>query len=68
MKTLAEIQASEKLFLTADDISGVMESDPQTIRHTAREHPERVGFPFTFAGSRMKIPRIPFLRFLGALE
>jgi len=66
MKTLTELQASDKIFLTPTDISGVLGSDPQTIRQTAREHPERIGYPFTFAGSNMKIPRIPFLRFVGA--
>ncbi len=66
MKTLAELQASDKVFLTPTDICGVLGSDPQTIRQTAREYPERIGYPFTFAGSNMKIPRIPFLRFVGA--
>lgn len=67
MKTIAEIRNSDKVFLTPADISGVLGSDPQTIRQTAREYPERIGFPFTFAGANMKIPRIPFLRFLGEI-
>jgi hypothetical protein len=25
-------------------------------------HPERIGYPFTFVGTRMKIPRVGFLR------
>lgn len=63
--TLEEIQASEKLFLTPANVSHVLGSDPQTIRVMGRQCPERLGFPFTFTGSHMKIPRIPFLRFLG---
>lgn len=63
--TVAELLASEKIFLTPSDICCVLESDPQTIRLTAREYPERIGFPFTFIGSHMKIPRVPFLRFIG---
>lgn len=63
--TLQEIVASEKPFLTPGDIAPVLRSDPQTIRVTARTTPERVGFPFVFTGNRMKIPRLPFLRFLG---
>ena len=67
MKTLAELQASDKMFLTPAEISGVLGSDPQTIRVTARQRPDRIGFDFTFVGNRMKIPRSPFLRWvLGA--
>lgn len=66
MKTVAELQASNKPFLSPDDVSGVLGSNPHSIRVMARQRPDMVGFPFTFVGNRMKIPRIPFLRFLGA--
>ena len=66
MKTIADILASDKAFLTPDDVSGVLGSHPQTIRVTARQRPDLIGFEFTFSGNRMKIPRIPFLRFMGA--
>lgn len=62
--TFAEIKASDKVFLTPGDIAPVLGSDPQTIRVTARTAPERIGFPFTFTGNRMKIPRLPFLIFM----
>lgn len=64
-KTLAELEASEKLFFTPGDVCGVLGCDPQTIRVTARQRPDLLGFEFTFIGNRMKIPKIPFLRFLG---
>lgn len=63
--TLEEIKASDKRFLTPADVAPVLGSDPHTIRCTARQRPELLGFNFTFSGNRMKIPRIPFLRFLG---
>lgn len=63
--TLEEIKTSEKLFLTPAEVAPVLGSDPHTVRCTARQRPELLGFQFTFAGSRMKIPRIPFLRWLG---
>ena len=65
MKTLEELKNEKKAFLTPEEISGVLGSNPQTIRVTARQHPDLVGYEFTFVGNRMKIPRIPFLRFLG---
>ena len=66
LRTLDDIIASEKVFLAPADISGGLGSDPQTIRVTARQRPDLIKFPYTFVGNRMKIPRIPFLRFLGA--
>lgn len=63
--TLEEIKASPKIFLIPADIAPLLGSDPHTIRCTARQRPELLGFEFTFTGNRMKIPRIPFLRFLG---
>ena len=66
--TINEIQGLDKPFLTPKEVAGVLGSDPQTIRVTARTAPERVGFPFTFTGNRMKIPRIPFLKFMEGRE
>lgn len=66
--TLSEIRESGKMFLTPRDIAGVLGSDPQTIRVTARMQPERIGFSFTFTGNRMKIPRLAFLRFMEGTE
>ena len=66
--TLIEIKGLGKPFLTPKEVAGVLGSDPQTIRVTARTAPERVGFPFTFTGNRMKIPRIPFLNFMEGRE
>ena len=64
-RTLEEIKKSEKHFLTPADINGVLGTNAHTIRCTARQRPDLLGFPFVFSGNRMKIPRIPFLRFMG---
>lgn len=66
--TIEQIQSSTKLFLTPVEVAPVLGSDPHTVRCTARQRPELLGFPFTFSGNRMKIPRVPFLRFLGIME
>ena len=63
--SLEDIKNSNKMFLSAADVAPIMGSDPHTVRCTARQRPELLGFPFTFSGNRMKIPRIPFLRFCG---
>lgn len=63
--TLEEIRASDKTFLTPADVAGVLAADAQSIRLQAREFPEALGFPVICVGNRTKIPRKPFLRFLG---
>lgn len=65
--TLEEMKNSDKLFLTPADVAGVMGSSPHCIRCTAKQRPELLGFEFTFSGCHMKIPRIPFLRWLGEI-
>ena len=65
--TLEEIKSSTKLFLFPADIAPILQTDPHTIRWTARQRPELLGFEFTFTGNRMKIPRLAFLRWLGEI-
>lgn len=65
--TLEEMKTSDKLFLTPAEVAPVLGSDPHTVRCTARQRPELLGFPFTFSGNRMKIPRLPFLRWIGVM-
>lgn len=64
--TLDEIRNSTKEVLTPADIADVLNCDPQDLRIQARMAPERLGFPVIIIKSRTKIPRVPFLRFLGA--
>lgn len=59
------IMDKDGFFLTPQDIAPVLNANPNTIRDTAKEHPEQIGYPFTFNGKLMKIPKIPFLNFLG---
>ena len=66
--TLDEIRASDKTFLTPADVAGILAADAQSIRLQARELPEALGFPVICVGNRTKIPRKPFLRFLGEEE
>ena len=72
-KTMSDLIACDKPFLTADDVAGVLKADPHTIRLMAKQRPEMLGFPVMLSGdprntyyARVKIPRIPFLRYMGA--
>ena len=62
---LKRIIEKDDLFLTVNDIAPIIGSNPSTIRETAQLHPELIRFPFMFCGSAMKIPKVPFLKFLG---
>ena len=63
--TLEEIRVSDKTMLTPADIAEVLGADPQDIRVQARTAPEKLGFPVIIIKSRTKIPRLPFLRYMG---
>jgi hypothetical protein len=62
---LQDIKHSTAVFLTAKDISDIMRVDPQSIRNQAKKAPAALGFPISFVGNQLKIPRIPFLQFIG---
>jgi len=63
--TLEEIKASDAVFLLASDVAPVLGCNPHFIRCAARERQELLGFPVTVLGSRVLIPRKPFLAFIG---
>lgn len=66
--TIKEMLESTEAVLRPVDIAPVLRCDPQYIRITARERPEALGFPTVVIGTRTKIPRVPFLRYLGYLN
>lgn len=63
--TLDEIRASDKTVLTPAEVAPVLGCDPQDIRVQARMAPEKLGFNVSVIGSRVKIPKAAFLRFMG---
>ena len=65
--TRADLMALEKEFLTPAQVCAVVGGDPQWLRLTAHEAPQELGFPVVVIHRRVKIPRIPFCRFMGWL-
>lgn len=63
--TLAEIEATEKEALTCADVAPVLGIAQYTLHRYIMEYPERIGFPVVIIGNRVKIPRRPFLSFMG---
>ena len=62
--TLDEIKTSEKTMLTPADVAEVLQTDPQDIRIAAKVHPERLGFNVAVIGTRVKVPRLAFIRWM----
>ena len=64
---------NDLLLLNAPVIPGTwaaqaMGMDPTRLIGYARERPDLVPYPYQLSGNRMKIPRIPFLKWLGCTD
>lgn len=62
--TWQEMKQSDKMFLTADDVSEVLNCDPQTLRLAVREKKELVGFNCSMIGKTLRIPRQAFIKWV----
>ena len=62
--TLEEIKSSTKEILTPNDVASVLRCDPNVIRYQAREDIKALGFPASKIGSRVKIPRLAFIKWI----
>ena len=60
-----EIRDSTKMWLTAEEIAPILETDANTIRRQAQDDPKKLGFPVVVLCSRVKVNRKGFLQFLG---
>lgn len=65
--TLQQMKESNKVFLTPQDVCTLLACDPANIRAQAHEDPAKLGFSVIVIGSYVKIPRLPFLRFIGPI-
>ena len=62
--TLDEIRNSTKEVLTPAEVAPILGCDPQDIRVQAKQHPEWLGFNVAVIGSRVKVPRLAFIRWV----
>ncbi|EOS55307.1 hypothetical protein C814_03153 [Anaerotruncus sp. G3(2012)] len=62
--TLEEVEAIPRETLLATEVAQCIGCDPNFIRFEARQNPARLGFPVICVGSRVKIPKQAFLRFM----
>ena len=61
---LKEIESSTETFLLADDVGKAIGVAPQRLREQAKDEPEKLGFNVIVVGTSIRIPRVPFLKFV----
>ena len=62
--TLDEVRELRTDIITPAQAAQVLGCDPAYIRVAARDAPEQLGFPVVRIGSRTKIPREAFVRYM----
>lgn len=62
--TLEEMMTTSRVFLTAEDVSEVLGCNPHSIRVQAQRDPAKLGYAVSVQGTRVRIPREAFIRFL----
>lgn len=62
--TLDDIKRMDREFLPPSVVAHVVGCDPQSIRIQARENPAALGFPVSVQGTRTRIPRRAFVRWM----
>lgn len=63
--TLSEIELSNKPILTPSDVAEVLGVKPYSINLQAKQDITKLGFPCSLIGTRVRIPRNGFIRWLN---
>ena len=59
--TLADLDAVQDDYLTADQVAGHMGTTAESLRAVAREDISKLGFPASMVGHRLYIPKQGYL-------
>lgn len=63
--TITEMQNSTKEFLNPEDIAEVLGCHPYSINRQAKSDNTKLGFTVSLIGTRVRIPRRAFLKWMG---
>lgn len=64
LKKLADIEKIDRDWLTPAQIAPILGTNGNMIRWQAHNEPEKLGFNVIVLGTRVKIPRLAFIRFM----
>ena len=64
MRTLQEIENCGKNMLVPTDVAEYLGCEPHSINRAAKDAPGLLGFPVIVMGSRVRIPREGFVRYM----
>lgn len=64
MVTLDDLKRVDRDWLLAREVAPILGTDPHSIRVWAHQRPESMGFPVCVIGSRVRIPKKPFIEFM----
>lgn len=62
--TLADLKEIDEPTISPAVAANILHCNPQWIRIAAREDKARLGFPVIVLNKRVRIPRLPFIKFL----
>lgn len=62
--TLNDIEKMDTEFLIPEQVAAILGCNAYAINVQVRDNPAALGFPTVKLGSRVKIPRLAFLRFM----
>lgn len=63
-KSLKEISALPREWLTCEQVSGVLNCNPYALHIQAVKDQSKLGFPVVVIGNRVKIPKDAFVAFM----
>ena len=61
--TMDDCKRRTDLYIDAEDAANILGWSAQAIRRQAQDDPSKLGFPVSVVGSRVRIPRKPFIKF-----
>lgn len=65
--TIEDIEALDTEILTCAQIAKVLKANPYAIHVQATQDPAKLGFPVICCGTRVKIPKAPFVRYMRGI-
>ena len=62
--SLDDLKRIDREYLTPAQVAEILNCSAHGIRIWARKRPEQLGFPVCIIGTRVRIPKRPFIQFM----